>query len=1048
MSGDAHFVDEGSPSHVNALGQRDTFSCRIVSKDGSYTPAMGAAVEVTDDVGLRFGGSIREKTVSQFGVGVVTEIQCASWEAIFDRRYVGEQKSFVDEPAGNVFQYVFDNWLTFENLTASIVATGPNISVSFDWCTVREAFDLITQQASNDTDTFMWDCTPSKVSRFYKQSSFAAPMNVTGSSTDVMRPITINQSFGGSGVGYANKAFVDAAELITEDRINTFGPDGVLTSFVFELPLAGAPTITLDTGGGPVAKTVGIRDVDTGKDFYWQDRSPEITAAVAPANGSTLEVTAKGYQRTVVDAGQNDTEVTARSVAENNSGWYQILIPSPASGTYADKLAIGQAALSKYSGGVPRAVEYVTITNGCKAGQYQTINLPGFGETVNSTFIIESVTLFQVGPNYGFRVRAVNGALANGWLQKIRQMASGGSGASAVGGGTIVTPGATTTPPGNVTITSVTPDARPIPIVNARGTSKGTQRGVEIRYAPPSPIGTFAGTLWQIEEPDQSAEGSTPLDGSVALDGSTNLGGPKEPLTFGPFAHSDVNGILRVVLPEPRVYPMSCRARALSYSDTVTNDASTSPSLVFAINAPSTEKPDAGTAYCENPLSITVLAMEQPPSVAAIRREVLLVTYVPPADPKFVGVQWVVKDAAGETINASGIEPATEFTLEFDSPTSQQTCTVYACGSDGVNVNPLVEGITPSATVTLGTDEGVVDLSDAVTDSFDDAEFEVYQDATGKWRFRMKGVPLDKAFNFNTAEFKITPGVGMEMFGVDFAKGFGGFDAGGSAVPKITVSDNGTPLGWIGRDTVSGYAGAWFKRVTIGGSSPANAPLFADSSGNVVATGLLINSASSPLGWIGASGGYAGAWFKRIYIGGTDPSTAKIVADSGGNVAISGSLIVGSISGSAGNITGTLNVSQIGSGSLPAGVVYAGTINCTQLAAGTISAAVTMTSPSLQISMSGATLSIDATNGVYFSGSNVRVQIKESSDGFGFDGLRVSRASDSYMNTLRADGATWVAGSVALGYTQVKYGEIRLRNSSGQETIITPTSISVNGRVL
>jgi hypothetical protein len=100
------------------------------------------------------------------------------------------------------------------------------------------------------------------------------------------------------------------------------------------------------------------------------------------------------------------------------------------------------------------------------------------------------------------------------------------------------------------------------------------------------------------------------------------------------------------------------------------------------------------------------------------------------------------------------------------------------------------------------------------------------------------------------------------------------------------------------------------------------------------------------------------------------------------------------------------------------------------------------------ISGSGFTLNVNATDAIHYLGTNVRVQIKDSSDGFGVPGITVDRLSDSYKVYVRADGISMVAGSISLGYTSLKYGEIRLRNSAGQETVITPTSITVNGRVL
>jgi hypothetical protein len=47
-------------------------------------------------------------------------------------------------------------------------------------------------------------------------------------------------------------------------------------------------------------------------------------------------------------------------------------------------------------------------------------------------------------------------------------------------------------------------------------------------------------------------------------------------------------------------------------------------------------------------------------------------------------------------------------------------------------------------------------------------------------------------------------------------------------------------------------------------------------------------SGGTMVGWIGQNGIYYGGWFKQLYIGGSDPSSAKLVSDSSGNLAING----------------------------------------------------------------------------------------------------------------------------------------------------------------
>ena len=64
-----------------------------------------------------------------------------------------------------------------------------------------------------------------------------------------------------------------------------------------------------------------------------------------------------------------------------------------------------------------------------------------------------------------------------------------------------------------------------------------------------------------------------------------------------------------------------------------------------------------------------------------------------------------------------------------------------------------------------------------------------------------------------------------------------------TSVQDFTVTDkDGALIGWIGSQVVSGasYVGAWFKQIWIGGTNAANAVISTDTSGNVTINGAMI----------------------------------------------------------------------------------------------------------------------------------------------------------------------------------------------------------------
>lgn len=749
MTGDSHYVDEASISHVNALGQRDTFTCRIVSVDGSYVPEVGAAVVVSDDIAARFGGSIRDVKVDQFagaGGALMTTIQCASWEQIFDRRLVGAITFPEGTTAGDIFTALLD-FVSAEGITGSVVAAGPAIaSCSFDWCTVREALDTLCQLASDETDTFMWDCTPDKVVRFYKQSSFAAPIDVTDASTDVMRPIAISRSFD----GYANKIFIRLPRYITEERTNSYSPSGSETSFAFEIPLAKQPTVYVDG----VEQTVGIKDKDTGKQFYWQDNSADVTPdAGLSLGGTSLVIIAQGYQSTVIDAGQDNDEVTARSIAEDNSGWYMILLESSTGNTAADALAIAQAWFAKF-GKVPYAVEYITDTNGIKAGMHQAINLTGFGAEIDATFIVESVTLGCNTGTYYWKVRAVSGALANGWLQKLRKIATGQSSATGSGGNAGTITPTEPSAPAAFTIGAISYNWRAKRSGGRMGIHEDPTLQLVIPVTPPTPLGTTRGGHLYAEVPDQSSSAGFRLGEEL---GSAGLGSAWRPIDLGKLPYVAEEQPWTVTLPADVVIngTTSIRIYVAPYSENAdtplvrAGETGATPSALVSVEPYVSAKPDSGSGATT--LLVPSISATADPTVSIggkLRRPISVTVDLTglstplPENWAYQILGFINGDITGVPVLVSGyfsheglVEAgpdgiSTPHTFGPEEPTASTSITIYAVAGvlsrrrvtseDAQPVvfrrNNIVPGITASDTVTIGTSTGVIDPTKQMQD--------------------------------------------------------------------------------------------------------------------------------------------------------------------------------------------------------------------------------------------------------------------------------------------------------------------------------------------
>lgn len=110
-----------------------------------------------------------------------------------------------------------------------------------------------------------------------------------------------------------------------------------------------------------------------------------------------------------------------------------------------------------------------------------------------------------------------------------------------------------------------------------------------------------------------------------------------------------------------------------------------------------------------------------------------------------------------------------------------------------------------------------------------------FQIANGK--IELKGIDLTKATNFDSSAFEVSSGA-LRLKDVAAEKiktGVLSVGGGGNKVSRFAVFDvSNNPIGWIGDDSgSSGYVGAWFKQILIGGTSPAGWRIASDASGNV-----------------------------------------------------------------------------------------------------------------------------------------------------------------------------------------------------------------------
>jgi hypothetical protein len=431
-----HAPKAGTLNFEDNLPACNTLSATVFSADGTWVPVNGQRVRLRDTAeGAQFGGVVFSHTKRALGnvSGVETDITCASYERVASRRFTGH-RWYTNQAGGAIIRDLNAYCLTGEGFTASNTVDGPIIDyIEFNYATVRDAISAICER----TGYFSYFDPDGDIHYFERTANAAAAIT----EDDALVDATVT----GSDEAYANRVYVRLGEYVADPETETsigvesLRGDGSTRLFQTTYPIASAPTITV----GGVAKTVGLYQIDTGKQWYWSVNSATLhqdsSEPVLTHPAYLLSVTYQPRRPQVITPDpakgtQNSAEIDARSVLEGGTGYHEALIEASEAGTAQDADALGTAWLAEHDS-APESVEVTVKTIGLKAGQYRPVVLPTLG--VNGSYLLESVTLSDASGEPQWRAKCITGALLADWK---KSLAKSGGGVVSSGG---TTPSAT-----------------------------------------------------------------------------------------------------------------------------------------------------------------------------------------------------------------------------------------------------------------------------------------------------------------------------------------------------------------------------------------------------------------------------------------------------------------------------------------------------------------------------------------------------------------------------------------------------------------------------
>lgn len=418
----------GSLNIDRVLSQRDRCTLQIDDDAGSYSPDAGLDLGVFIEGTRVFGGIIASvERVRTPGHGRrENRVECVGYEAICDRRTVGDASTptvvYTNAYANDIVRDLISTWCAADGIDISAVTAGagPIIdSIEFTLTSVSDALNQVCAIAERK-----WLIDVDKKIRFLDPTTGSALHTITTSSGNALEgSVQVKEDLS----QYANRVIVELpnAKIETSDSFDGSHPtqptDGARKDWELTYPVVDViPVVEVDA----VAKTVGIRGVDTGKDWYYVDGSATLsqdTGATALPNTSTLVVTYTG-RRTVFVQADNASQQTTRAAAELNSGIYTRLIKSDQAVAVADAQQLADAILDQ----VDEPSFVLTLTSldfdDVTPGSRVTFNAIG----VNKTFTVRSLNISTVGNEVYYRLEAAAGPIMLDGFETFATLSGGG----------------------------------------------------------------------------------------------------------------------------------------------------------------------------------------------------------------------------------------------------------------------------------------------------------------------------------------------------------------------------------------------------------------------------------------------------------------------------------------------------------------------------------------------------------------------------------------------------------------------------------------------
>lgn len=384
------------------INHRATGSFTVLDPGNSLVFYAGQPVEIFTDNKLVFAGIIDSVTMRLLG-------QAGSWKEIelslTDYTVLAERRIFSyahdgEILAGEIVRYILSNILASEGVEEGEIQSGAELPrATFAFKTCAEVLDTLASISG-----YIWFIDYDRRLYFIERSTFSSEFDISDYSKISEFEVTEANPL------YRNVQYLVGAEVRTQELTEYFRGNGDQKSFAVGYPLASEPTVYVNG----VIQDVGIKGVESGKDWYWNLGDPIITqdpSAQPLSEEDILRVDYIGKFPLVIKLTSYSETTLRRLVEGTGTGRYERIDSHKGASDFDQALEIARGLLAEY-GTFGYQVRYVTREQ-ISSGSLQHIALPEFG--LDLDFLITSSRIsFRDGEIF-YEVTACSGPIDPSW---------------------------------------------------------------------------------------------------------------------------------------------------------------------------------------------------------------------------------------------------------------------------------------------------------------------------------------------------------------------------------------------------------------------------------------------------------------------------------------------------------------------------------------------------------------------------------------------------------------------------------------------------------